>query len=108
MEGKTKMVIVALVLAVLSATFLTAPALAEVTGADNGDQDQERLQTRDGSCDGDMLQTRSRERLRVQDCECKGEQLGTQTCERLRTQNQICNAECEGYRSGGQFGPHGK
>lgn len=107
MNGKMKTAAgIALALVVLSSAFVAMPALAGANGADNGDQvqDQERLRTRDMSCNGDGLQTQERDRLRIQDCSCDGEPLRTQSQERHRTQNRTCNAECDGYCQGGQYG----
>lgn len=107
MNNKTKTIAgIALVMAVLSSVFIATPALAATNSVENGDQvrDQERLRTRDMSCDGDRLQTQERERLMIQNCSCGGEPLGMQNQERLRTQNQACDGECSGYCQGGQYG----
>lgn len=98
MDSKTKTIAgIALVIAVLSSVFIATPTLAATNSVENGDQvrDQERLRTRDMSCDGKRLQTQERERLRIQNCSCGGEPLGTQ--------NQACDGECSRYCQGGQY-----
>ena len=99
MNGKTKMFAgLALVLAVLSATFLATPALADANGTTNGYGD--RLRTRDQDCDWDMLQTQNRDRTRIQNQDCDGECEGAQQRTRmhLRAENQDCGMNLEQHK----------
>ena len=85
---------IALILSiVLPIALVATPALADVNGAENGDQvqDQERLRVRDGSCDGDVLQ--KRERLRLHEQNCTGDCTGEQYKVRQRAENRIYNNE---------------
>jgi hypothetical protein len=88
MNTKMKIIVgIALVVGVLSATFLAAPIQAYINEAANGDL----LQTQDR----DLLQTRDQDRLRTQDCNCTCDCTQTQYRSRQRTNqcatNRICN-----------------
>ena len=90
MHKTTRMTLMlGLVFAVLSITYLATPVLAASNGTDNGEQ--QMLQTEE--CDGDMLQIHQRTRLQTMDQTCDGDGEGTQL--RTRSNVQAENCICE-------------
>lgn len=84
MDGKIKIALIALVLAVVAVAFLASPIQAYMNGAadllQTRDQERDRLRTREHDCDGGALQAQTRALFRMQahGCDCDGTQKQNQ------------------------------